>query len=375
MIRTTTFVLMSFVLVASPGWASADYEARVYALPITVDGVVYKSNMRIQFYIREYDLSAERFAEVANTDDEKALAAVVQGTLMSDYNAVRDRLPIDNQIRNSSAFTRDFVDKFRKSILVFNTIVIHSSIALGDKHLFVLVGTAPTESGLRILRFKRERNGRFVYNIDGQIDLEELLVIGTIQKVIQTPQEYENLEFETVSGWLKYDVKVDRRAAERGVTLWFTGELGEDLLRREDVPRRFKEVIAFLRDMRRQTEKGDFEAFLQEFTKKNRAHLEEGLMAVIGRQDEYKKGIMEIFSGTNNILFVLDASPVFVVFYNDVLENISLSGHYIYIVKDIDKVGAVGFSVGNIRIVGSMDQVLGEDRFRALFAKSSSRQE
>ncbi|HMD96235.1 MAG TPA: hypothetical protein VKM93_02740 [Terriglobia bacterium] len=324
-------------------WAlAAGFTLQTMRVPISVDGQYISSSMFLDFQARSYGVPFAIFD--AHTVDEREVAFAQIVSAVRNNNSIKaaqlwtppaqklqDNGKTGTVVPLTNASAEDFVALYRSAFLNFENVQVISDIRVGSRDLFVWDPQAPGRPRRRGFSVGAKDDKVVVQEVTSGSPVE-LLIVNWMDEVAKNPQAYQS----AVTPKLKYHyaIPVDgpHDPGKYPVVLGFDGEsIDFDVFNAAVAAP--SPVLAFYRSAYLALKGRSIESFIQMHTEKSQDKLRKWLATM--SKEEFEKFYLSTVGG-RYVKFVLNADPVYIVFYGPQKGRTWLPGSlsYQYILRD-----------------------------------------
>ena len=291
---------------------------RTHRVPIWVDGQTFASDVYLQFPFQPMDVALEEIDEGRHGSAAAVLAALLAAVRDGDTSRVASRIARQGTLDTEQGLLR-YVGNFQRSILQLENLRIIGRIRSGAKTRLVVRGDTPTGSQTRIFTLAAGPEGSPVLDVGA--------VFGSVDSLINEIYRNASLSAKWYGPVSDSDLAAGKATLQRvavpfdadaplvGASAYFLfhGQVHNlDLL--DSTQAADDPLLSFYSRAYRELADGGVDRFYGYLTEKSAQRLRSQIQQLDeGQQEE----LLRHLGARRYVRFVLEADPVYLVFYSD----------------------------------------------------------
>ena len=307
------FALAMLVILSRP--ASREVERRRLFVPISLGDRTVRSGLVIECDVTDYNMPFSTFRNSANRDERRVADFIAEVRRGNNYKAKalsKSEAPLGRNatIEDNLSMLKSHWARIGISSDLSN-IEIRRRVYWGDREFFTYKVADPNSRSVFILSFDRDPQKGLLWS--PRVEGFEWMFWKIPSESSKHPKDYD-IE---PSGSYDYRFTVTSQNSKDPVDLWFNGRV-HGVTRAEEQPHSSDAaLLVYKTAMKALKEGGTIEEFREIGNKYYEAY---GRQRFLGRIDKdfqaFLESQREVFRREREIVFVMDADPVFVVFYH-----------------------------------------------------------
>jgi hypothetical protein len=364
------WIVMTAFLAFFVGRATAQqFAVRNYPVPISIDGEHIRSGLFLQFEMKDYGVPFSKFSASHLDPREAIFAELVRGIQRKDYKAVekvlmparpRKETPGDtNGVISAPPLTPqqaavEIVDSYRAAFGNLENIDVIAQVLVGSKSLFIWDAHMPGRPRRRAFAVEPEGPSRLVAREVTSAAPVDTVIVSIFEESVKNPAAYTPL----TDPHLRYRQPLaieGKNKTPHEVAMLFNGEPVEFNAFAETPVS--NPLLLFYRSVFTAFKAGKREDFLAGHSPKSQAKLQQWWKTF---NKESEAAYYATMVRGRWVKFVMDADPVYLVFYsqNKGKDWIPGSLSYQYVVKNPAN---QQYLISNVLSEGFFDDVIGKN--------------
>lgn len=350
----------------------ASFNRQNYPLPIDTDDSQVRSSLYLELEAKRYDMPLEKFAAQQLDAREAVFAQTLQAVRKQDYNTFARvwEAPAPSPQKNTSTANApapppslsasQMLDLMREMLANLDNVTVIAQVLVGSESVFIWEAKTPKVTRRAAFSVRANPAKKLVVrDVSSLSDPVPALFMGNMRAAGKNPQAYQpeqNLKFP-----FRYAFPVEGKGnpGEAPIYLRFSGKAFNFNVFDEATPSS-DPVLAFYQKAYLVFKKRSFDDFMGFFTSGSQRKLKQLFLAM------NKEALENFYQATTKgryVKFVINADPVYIVFYSSGSAEQWVSGSlaYDYVLRDPN---SGNLMLTNFGYEGVLDDIL---RNRTLF--------
>jgi hypothetical protein len=311
---------LTFTWLTSVHATAADFPLRTYPVPVNVDSSLVRSNMYLHFEMKDYNLSLEDFRKSATSPEEQLFLRAADTIHVKNPVALADiwgdprpkKELTAGAVKVSEITPKQVVAEYAADFADLHKPKLIGEVLVGSTTLFVWETSSdgtPTRLGFQVNT--DDKNKLWIKDLDSFRDPIASLIVLTMNEALRNPAGYKAVDNPNTKFRYAFPLAGKGNPGKHPVFLYFSGQAFDFPVYSENKPAPTP-LLAEYRQTYLAFKNKNYAEFTAAHTAESQIKLKEFMQLLSGNNGPQA---IQRLTANKFVKFVLDADPVYFVFY------------------------------------------------------------